>query len=135
MTSSTHHYPVAQLLQSTHLIDHTVTVKGWVRSRRDSKAGISFIALHDGSCFDPIQAVVPSTLDNYTSDVLKLTKDCAVIIEGTLVASQGGGQTVEIQTLLRAVGSGRRRRLVDASRRLGSLLRGRHSLLLPQDTK
>ncbi len=74
-----------------------VEVRGWLRSKRDSKAGISFLAVHDGSCFDPIQAVVPSSLDNYDSEVLKLSTGCAVIVTGTLVASQGKGQSVEIQ--------------------------------------
>ena len=51
-----------------------ITVKGWLRSKRDSKAGISFLAIHDGSCFDAIQAVVPSTLHNYESELLRLSK-------------------------------------------------------------
>lgn len=74
----------------------TVTVKGWVRSKRDSKAGISFVAVHDGSSFDAIQAVVPNDLDNY-EDVLKITTGAAVIITGELVVSEGKGQSVEIQ--------------------------------------
>jgi asparaginyl-tRNA synthetase len=74
-----------------------VTVKGWLRSKRDSKAGISFLAVHDGTAFDAIQAVVPSSLDNYESEVLKLSTGCAVIVSGELVASQGKGQSVEIQ--------------------------------------
>ncbi|MDF2691478.1 MAG: asparagine--tRNA ligase [Gammaproteobacteria bacterium] len=74
-----------------------VIVKGWVRTRRDSKAGISFLTVHDGSCFDGIQAVISNSLPNYESEVLKLTKDCAVIVSGKLVASQGSGQAVEIQ--------------------------------------
>lgn len=78
-------------------LDSQVTVKGWIRSRRDSKAGISFLTINDGSCFDSIQAVVPSSLENYASDILKLTKDCAVIVTGKLVQSQGKGQSVEIQ--------------------------------------
>ena len=49
-----------------------ITVRGWVRSRRDSKAGISFLAVHDGSCFDAIQAVVPAELDNYQTEVLQI---------------------------------------------------------------
>jgi len=68
-----------------------------LRSKRDSKAGISFLAVHDGSCFDPIQAVVPAGLDNYESEVLKLSTGCAVAVRGELVASQGKGQSVEIQ--------------------------------------
>ncbi|HJU38926.1 MAG TPA: asparagine--tRNA ligase, partial [Tahibacter sp.] len=74
-----------------------VTVRGWVRTRRDSKAGLSFIHLHDGSCFDPIQVVAPDTLANYASDVLRLTAGCGVIATGTLVRSQGKGQSYEIQ--------------------------------------
>ncbi|HIG41095.1 MAG: asparagine--tRNA ligase [bacterium] len=75
----------------------SITVKGWVRSKRDSKAGISFIAIHDGSCFDAIQAVVPSDLENYQTDVLKISTGAAVVVTGTLVESQGKGQSLEIQ--------------------------------------
>ena len=53
-----------------------VTVRGWVRTRRDSKAGLSFVHLHDGSCFDPIQVVAPTTLPNYESEIMKLTSGC-----------------------------------------------------------
>jgi len=97
MTQASNTFSITALLRGDASIDTTVTVKGWVRSKRDSKAGISFIAVHDGSCFDAIQAVVPSELDNYTTDVLPISTGCAVIIEGTLVASQGKGQSVEIQ--------------------------------------
>ena len=74
-----------------------VTVRGWIRSKRDSKAGISFLAIHDGSCFDAIQAVVPNELANYESEVLHITTGCAVEVSGELVESQGKGQSVEIQ--------------------------------------
>jgi asparaginyl-tRNA synthetase len=74
-----------------------VTVKGWLRSKRDSKAGISFLAIHDGTAFDAIQAVVPSDLDNYQSEVLKLSAGCSVVVSGELVESEGKGQSVEIQ--------------------------------------
>lgn len=74
-----------------------VTVKGWLRSKRDSKAGISFLAIHDGSSFDPIQAVVPADLANYEEQILKLSTGCAVQVSGELVASQGKGQSLEIQ--------------------------------------
>jgi asparaginyl-tRNA synthetase len=79
-------------------IGSTVTVKGWVRTRRDSKAGISFIHLHDGSCFDPVQLVAGEGLPNYESEVLRLSAGCSVIGTGTLVESQGKGQRFEIQT-------------------------------------
>jgi asparaginyl-tRNA synthetase len=97
MTQASTSASIAALLRGDASVNSTVTVKGWVRSKRDSKAGISFIAVHDGSCFDAIQAVVPSELDNYTTDILPITTGCAVIVEGTLVASQGKGQSVEIQ--------------------------------------
>lgn len=74
-----------------------VTVRGWVRTRRDSKAGLSFVNVSDGSCFAPIQVVASSELPNYESEVKKLTAGCAVIATGTLVASQGQGQSFEIQ--------------------------------------
>ena len=88
---------VAQLLGGDLPTDSTVEVQGWVRSKRDSKAGISFIAVHDGSCFDAIQTVVPNTLNNYESEVLEITTGCAVSISGKLVESEGRGQSVEIQ--------------------------------------
>ncbi len=78
-------------------VDETITVQGWVRSKRDSKAGISFIEINDGSCFNSIQAVVPNELENYESEVLKITTGAAAVITGTLVESQGKGQSVEIQ--------------------------------------
>ncbi|MGN6223168.1 asparagine--tRNA ligase [Pseudoxanthomonas sp.] len=74
-----------------------VTVRGWVRTRRDSKAGLSFVNVSDGSCFAAIQVVAPSELDNYESEIKRLTAGCAVIATGTLVPSQGQGQSFEIQ--------------------------------------
>ncbi|MBL8922793.1 MAG: asparagine--tRNA ligase [Myxococcaceae bacterium] len=74
-----------------------VEVRGWVRTRRDSKAGISFVNVHDGSCQDPVQVVAPSALPNYQDGVLKLTAGASVIARGTLVQSQGKGQAMEIQ--------------------------------------
>ena len=74
-----------------------VTVRGWVRTRRDSKAGLSFVNVSDGSCFAPIQVVAPADLTNYESEVKRLTAGCAVIATGKLVQSQGQGQAYEIQ--------------------------------------
>lgn len=74
-----------------------VTVRGWVRTRRDSKAGLSFVNLSDGSCFAPIQVVVPASLSNYESEVKRLSAGCGVIATGTLAPSQGAGQAFEIQ--------------------------------------
>ncbi|HEY6703530.1 MAG TPA: OB-fold nucleic acid binding domain-containing protein, partial [Xanthobacteraceae bacterium] len=64
--------------------DAPVTVKGWVRTRRDSKAGISFVHVSDGSSFHPVQVVAPNTLPNYTDEILKLTAGCAVEATGTI---------------------------------------------------
>ena len=89
--------PVADVLHGRVAVDSEVTVRGWVRTRRDSKAGLSFVAVYDGSCFNPVQAVVNSSLNNYQDDVLRLTTGCSVIITGTVVASPGQGQAFEIQ--------------------------------------
>lgn len=75
----------------------TVTVKGWVRTRRDSKAGLSFVNVSDGSCFAPIQLVCTAELPNYATEVTKLSAGCSLIATGTLVPSQGQGQRFEIQ--------------------------------------
>jgi asparaginyl-tRNA synthetase len=77
--------------------DAAVTVKGWVRTRRDSKAGISFLHLSDGSSFHPVQVVAPNTLPNYAGEVLKLTAGCAVEATGTVVPSPAKGQPFEMQ--------------------------------------
>ena len=97
MTQQSSAFTVKALLQGRELVNQQVVIKGWLRSRRDSKAGISFLAIHDGSCFDAIQAVVPADLDNYHSEVLHAGAGCSVAVAGTLVASQGKGQAYEIQ--------------------------------------
>lgn len=104
-TARAAHTPIADLLAGHVPVGSNVSIAGWVRTRRDSKAGMSFINVHDGSCFDPIQVVAPSTLAHYEDEVLKLTTGCSLIVEGELVESQGKGQTVEIQaTSLTVVG-------------------------------
>jgi len=87
---------IARLLHGQVPVGADVTVRGWVRTRRDSKAGLSFIHVHDGSSFDPIQVVANGDLPNYSSEIGKLGGGCAVAVTGTLVASQGKGQAVEI---------------------------------------
>src|SRR5438552_12607508 len=77
--------------------DALVTVKGWVRTRRDSKAGISFVHLSDGSSFHPVQIVVPNTLSNYSDEVLKITSGCAMEATGMIVPSPAKGQPFEMQ--------------------------------------
>ena len=77
--------------------DSRIRVQGWVRTRRDSKAGFSFISVHDGSCFDPIQVIATADLSNYNEEIQKLTSGCSVICTGELVESRGRGQKFEIQ--------------------------------------
>src|SRR5437667_9272262 len=77
--------------------DAPVTVKGWVRTRRDSKAGISFVHLSDGSSFHPVQVVAPNTLPNYADDVMKLTAGCAIEATGSIVSSPAKGQPFEMR--------------------------------------
>jgi asparaginyl-tRNA synthetase len=85
--------------------DTPVTVKGWVRTRRDSKAGISFVNVSDGSGFHPVQVVAPNTLPNYADEVQRLTAGCAVEATGTIVPSPAKGQPFEMQaTAIRVVG-------------------------------
>ncbi|MDS4030151.1 MAG: asparagine--tRNA ligase [Candidatus Contendobacter sp.] len=72
-------------------------VQGWVRTRRDSKAGLSFVSVHDGSCFEPLQVIAPVELPNYASEVTHLTAGCAIRVTGELVPSTGKGQSVELR--------------------------------------
>src|SRR3954466_2536040 len=88
---------IASILAGTVAVGTTVAVRGRVRARRDSKAGLSFIHVHDGSCFAPLQVVAPAGLANYESEIKKLTSGCSVIATGTLTASQGQAQALELQ--------------------------------------
>ena len=88
-------FTVAQALTGEVSKGATVTVRGWVRTRRDSKAGVSFIQVHDGSCFAALQVVVPEDMDNY-AEVLKVTSGCSISVTGTLVESLGKGQSFEV---------------------------------------
>ena len=88
---------VKQILGGQAPADQPVTVKGWVRTRRDSKAGISFVNLSDGSCFHPVQIVAPSTLPNYASEIAHLTAGCSVEATGVIVPSPAKGQPFEMQ--------------------------------------
>ena len=80
-------HKISDLLQGKVPEGETVIIKGWVRTRRDSKAGLSFVQVHDGTAFDAIQAVAQADLPNYTDEVLKLSAGCAVIVTGELAAS------------------------------------------------
>jgi asparaginyl-tRNA synthetase len=95
MSSQPQTYTVAELFAMSP--GQQVITKGWVRTRRDSKAGFSFIALYDGSSFAPIQVVVQNSLPNYMDEILHLTAGCSIEVVGELVESPGKGQNVEIQ--------------------------------------
>jgi asparaginyl-tRNA synthetase len=88
---------VREILSGSAPKETPVTVRGWVRTRRDSKAGISFVQVSDGSCFQPLQVVAPNALLNYADEVLKLTAGCAVEATGAIVPSPAKGQPFEMQ--------------------------------------
>ncbi len=82
--------------RSESRVGERVEVRGWVRTRRDSKGGFSFIELNDGSSFGSLQIVAPESLANYASEVQKLTAGCSVIVRGELKASPATGQATEM---------------------------------------
>jgi asparaginyl-tRNA synthetase len=96
---------IQDILRGQFPKDGPVTVRGWIRSRRDSKAGISFLHVSDGSGFHPLQVVAPNTLPNYSTEVIRLIAGCAVEATGSIVASSGKGQQFEMQAeAVRVVG-------------------------------
>lgn len=98
-------HTIAAVLGGKTPLGQAITVQGWVRTRRDSKAGLSFVTLHDGSSFEPLQIIAPAELPNYQSEVLHLTAGCALRVAGELIASSGKGQTVELRaTRIEVVG-------------------------------
>jgi len=96
---------VKQILGGHAPADQSVTVKGWVRTRRDSKAGLSFVNISDGSCFHPVQIVATEALENYANEIRHLTAGCSVIATGLIVPSPAKGQPFEMQaTAIEVVG-------------------------------
>src|SRR3954453_5257440 len=89
-------YSIRDILAGEAPAETPVTVKGWVRTRRDSRAGISFVHLSDGSCFHPLQVVAPNTLPNYEGEVLHLTAGVAVEAVGTTPPPPARGQPSEM---------------------------------------
>lgn len=88
---------IKRILRHEVPVGQPVTIEGWVRSRRTSKGGFSFIHVNDGSCFNNLQAIADGKLSNYESQILELHTGCAVRITGELVESKGKGQDREIQ--------------------------------------
>ncbi|MEM7054571.1 MAG: asparagine--tRNA ligase [Pseudomonadota bacterium] len=74
-----------------------ITIQGWVRTRRDSKAGFSFIQVNDGSSIANLQVVADQALPGYHDTILHLTAGCSIRCHGTLVESKGRGQAFEVQ--------------------------------------
>ncbi len=87
---------VADVLSGKIEVERRVVLQGWVRTRRDSKAGLSFVQLHDGSCFNPVQVIVEAALPNY-DEVKRLSAGCSIEVEGVVFASPAAGQAVEIK--------------------------------------
>ena len=77
-------------------IGKSVVLQGWVRTRRDSKAGFSFIEINDGSCQGNIQIIADAALENYESELKSLTAGCSIRAEGEIKESGGKGQSTEL---------------------------------------
>jgi asparaginyl-tRNA synthetase len=90
-------YAIHDCLSGNVPVNTTITLTGWVKTKRDSKAGLSFIHLHDGSCFAPIQIIAPHTLPNYETELKSLTSGCALSVTGTLIPSPAQGQAYEVE--------------------------------------
>jgi len=78
-------------------IGREVCLEGWIRTRRDSKAGFSFLELNDGSSLANIQIIADAQLPNYESDIKRLSAGCSVTVTGQVKQSQGKGQVTEVQ--------------------------------------
>ncbi|MBP6603111.1 MAG: asparagine--tRNA ligase, partial [Verrucomicrobiales bacterium] len=87
--------PVVEILKSTES-PGTVTVMGWVRTKRDSKA-FSFLEINDGSCLSNLQVVADASISGYEEGVIPARTGASVAIVGLVVASQGKGQKWELQ--------------------------------------
>src|SRR5215208_3229679 len=85
------------LARKVEAIGKKVLLRGWVRTRRDSKGGFSFIELNDGSCFGNVQVIAESALSNYQAEVLHLTAGSSVTVEGSVQASPAKGQATEVR--------------------------------------
>lgn len=87
---------IVELIESSDF-GAEVTLMGWLRTRRGSKAGFSFLEINDGSTIKNIQVLAQGTLVNYTEEILRLTTGCSVIVKGILVESPAKGQRIEVQ--------------------------------------
>src|SRR5437868_11269379 len=78
-------------------VGRQVKLQGWIRTRRDSKGGFSFIELNDGSCFGNVQVIADGKLPNYQSEVLHLAVGASVDVTGEVCASPAKGQATEVR--------------------------------------
>ncbi len=92
-----HDARVQEVLSGAAPSGTAVRVRGWVRTRRDSRHGFSFLQVHDGSCMPALQVVAEATLGNYESEIRHLTTGCAVAVIGEVVESPGRGQSRELK--------------------------------------
>jgi asparaginyl-tRNA synthetase len=90
------HLTTKDVLSGKAAVGDEITLRGWVRTRRDSKAGLSFIHLTDGTSFAPVQVVAKNDLPNYEDEVLKLTSGASFIAHGVVAESLGKGQSLEL---------------------------------------
>lgn len=88
--------PIVDVLAGRIAVGARARIQGWVRTRRDSKAGFSFVHVSDGSCFASLQIVARRELPNYGSEILRLTSGCSISASGRIVESRGRGQSVEL---------------------------------------
>ncbi len=77
-------------------VGQIVRVRGWIRTRRDSKGGFSFLELNDGSSQANLQIVADGKLPNYESEIKRLSVGCSVTVEGEIKASPAKGQATEL---------------------------------------
>lgn len=87
---------ISDILSNSNLKCHEVTVYGWIRTRRDSKAKFSFLNIYDGSCLHSLQVIADHQLYNYDNEILKLTAGCSIMIVGNIIKSIGKKQSVEL---------------------------------------
>src|SRR5438105_15231449 len=77
-------------------IGRQIELNGWIRTRRDSKGGFSFLEINDGSCFGNVQVIAEATLPNYEIEIKKLGAGASVSVTGEVRASPAQGQPTEV---------------------------------------
>ncbi|MEN6407759.1 MAG: asparagine--tRNA ligase [Thermoguttaceae bacterium] len=91
-------FPTVSVAESRRAesVGRDVTLHGWIRTRRDSKAGFSFLEINDGSCFGNVQVIADRGLSNYESEIKRLGPGASVTVAGAVKASPGKGQATEV---------------------------------------